>query len=95
MIVDDIAPREPGTLTGLAFFGATAEDVERDAKAYLGLSELVNRAQLLQLAFPVCQILSAGSSPRAPGTRDASFLQDSRQAQERQPLVHLVANRFR
>jgi len=43
MIVgDDIPPRDPGTLTGLTFFGATPEEAEREAKAYLGLSEPVN-----------------------------------------------------
>jgi hypothetical protein len=43
MIVgDDVAPPEAGTLTGLTFFGATPEDAEREAKAYLGLSEPVN-----------------------------------------------------
>ena len=43
MIVrDDVPPPDPGTLTGLTFFGPTPEEAERDAMAYLGLSELVN-----------------------------------------------------
>ena len=43
MIVgDEIAPPDPGTLAGLTFFGATLDDAEREAKAYLGLSEPVN-----------------------------------------------------
>ncbi len=35
-------PPEPGRLKGLAFFGATAEEAEREAKAYLGASEPAN-----------------------------------------------------
>ena len=31
-----------GTVTGLTFFGATPEDAEREAKAYLGMAESVN-----------------------------------------------------
>jgi hypothetical protein len=43
MIVDDeVPPTGPGTLTGLTFFGAAPEDAEREAKAYVGLSEPVN-----------------------------------------------------
>jgi hypothetical protein len=43
MIVgDDVAPPEPGTLTGLTFFGATLDDAEREAKTYLGFSEPTN-----------------------------------------------------
>jgi hypothetical protein len=43
MIVgDDVAPPNPGTVTGLTFFGMTPEDAEREAKAYLGLSEPAN-----------------------------------------------------
>jgi len=37
MIVDDgAAPPEPGTLKGLAFFGATPDEAEQAAKVYLG-----------------------------------------------------------
>ena len=43
MILDDQAPApEPGCLAGLAFFGATPEEAERAAKAYLGYGEPVN-----------------------------------------------------
>ncbi len=43
MIVgDDFPPPDPGTLAGLTFLGATPEDAEREAKAYLGLSEPAN-----------------------------------------------------
>ena len=43
MIVgDDELPPAPGQVKGLAFFGATAEAVESDAKEYLGPSEPVN-----------------------------------------------------
>ncbi len=43
MIVgDEVPPPDPGTVTGLTFFGATPEEAEREAKAYLGLAEPVN-----------------------------------------------------
>ena len=43
MIVDDKAPApEPGSLTGQAFFGATPEEAEQAAKAYLGCAEPAN-----------------------------------------------------
>ena len=43
MIVgDDVPAPHPGTVTGLTFFGVTPEDAEREAKAYLGLSESTN-----------------------------------------------------
>ncbi len=43
MILSDDAPQpEPGTLAGLAFFGATPEEAEQAAKAYLGCAEPVN-----------------------------------------------------
>ncbi len=43
MIVgDNVRPPGPGGLKGLAFFGGTREQVERDAKAYLGASEPEN-----------------------------------------------------
>ena len=38
----DVPPPDPGTRIGLTFFGATREDAEREAKAYLGLSDPVN-----------------------------------------------------
>lgn len=38
----DVPPPEPGTLMGLGFFGATAEEAEHAAKVYLGLSDPVN-----------------------------------------------------
>jgi hypothetical protein len=34
---DDLAP-EPGQLKGVAFFGASREETEREAKGYLGCS---------------------------------------------------------
>ncbi len=43
MIVGDDAPApRPGELKGIAFFGATAEEAERAATAYLGCSEPVS-----------------------------------------------------
>jgi hypothetical protein len=36
LVGDDVPPPEPGTATGLTFFGATPEEAEREAKAYLG-----------------------------------------------------------
>ncbi len=42
LVADGVLPPEPGTLKGLAFFGATAEEAEREAKRYLGLSEVAN-----------------------------------------------------
>lgn len=42
LIGDDVLPPEPGTLKGLGFFGATPEEAERQALAYLGYSEPVN-----------------------------------------------------
>ncbi len=42
LVADGVLPPEPGTLKGLAFFGATAEEAEREAKAYLACSEPVN-----------------------------------------------------
>ena len=36
---DDVPPPDPGTVTGLTFLGATPEEAEQEAKAYLGLSE--------------------------------------------------------
>jgi len=42
MIVgDDVAPPDPGTVSGLTFLGTTPEDAEQEAKVYLGLSEPV------------------------------------------------------
>ena len=42
LVADDVPPPDPGTVTGLTFFGATAEEAEHEAKAYLGLSEPMN-----------------------------------------------------
>jgi len=43
MIVDDgAAPPEPGAVKGLAFYGATPEEAEQAAKAYLGCGEPTN-----------------------------------------------------
>ena len=39
---DDGPPPDPDTVTGLTFFGATPEEAEQEAKAYLGLSGPVN-----------------------------------------------------
>jgi hypothetical protein len=39
---DDVLPPEPGILMGLGFFGATPEEVEDAAKAYLVCSEPVH-----------------------------------------------------
>ena len=36
LVGDDVPPPEPDTVTGLTFFGATPEEAEREAKAYLG-----------------------------------------------------------
>jgi len=42
LVGDDVSLPDPGTVTGLTFFGATPEDAEREAKAYLGMAESVN-----------------------------------------------------
>ena len=42
LVGEDVAPSEPGTVTGLTFFGVMPEGAEREAKAYLGLSEPAN-----------------------------------------------------
>ena len=42
LVADDAPPPQPGSLTGLALFGATSEEAEQAAKAYLGFSEPVN-----------------------------------------------------
>lgn len=42
LVADSEAPPEPGALKGLAFLGATREEAERQAKAYLGASEPEN-----------------------------------------------------
>jgi hypothetical protein len=39
LVGDDVPPPEPDTVTGLTFFGATPEEAERAAKAYLGWAE--------------------------------------------------------
>ncbi len=41
-VAEGVLPPEPGTLKGLAFFGATPDEAEREAKAYLGASEPAN-----------------------------------------------------
>jgi hypothetical protein len=48
MLVGDEVPVPPpasGTVTGLTFFGATPEEAEWEAKAYLGLAEAANLTQ--------------------------------------------------
>ena len=42
LVADDAPPPEPGSLTGLAFFGDTREEAEHAAKAYLGCAEPAN-----------------------------------------------------
>ena len=42
LVADDAPPPEPGSLTGLAFFGDTPEEAEQAAKAYLGCGEPAN-----------------------------------------------------
>ncbi len=42
LLADEEPPPDPGTVKGLAFFGATPEDAERAAKAYLGYEGPVN-----------------------------------------------------
>ncbi len=39
---DDVLPPEPGESKGLAFFGNTSAEAEREARTYLGLSEPAN-----------------------------------------------------
>ena len=39
IVADDAPPPEPGSLTGQAYFGATPEEAEQAAKAYLGCAE--------------------------------------------------------
>ncbi len=42
LVADGVQPPGPDELKGLAFFGDTAEEAERVAKAYLGEGEAVN-----------------------------------------------------
>jgi hypothetical protein len=42
LVGDEVSPPDPGTVTGLTFLGATPEEAEREAKAYLGWSEPAN-----------------------------------------------------
>lgn len=42
LVGDEVPPPDPGTVTGLTFFGATPEEAEQEAKAYLELSEPTN-----------------------------------------------------
>ena len=42
LLADEEPPPVQGTVKGLAFFGATAEEAEHAAKVYLGCSEPVN-----------------------------------------------------
>ena len=42
LVGDDVPPPEPDTVTGLTFFGTMPEEVEGEAKAYLGASEPPN-----------------------------------------------------
>jgi hypothetical protein len=42
LLADEEPPPEPGELKGLAFFGETPQEAEKQAKAYLGMSEPVN-----------------------------------------------------
>ena len=42
LLADEESPPEPGTLKGLAFFGATPEVAEHAAKEYLGCGEPAN-----------------------------------------------------
>jgi len=39
LVGDEVLPPAPGTVTGLTFFGATPDEAEREAKAYLGRAE--------------------------------------------------------
>ena len=46
MLCGDAVPLPKlGTVTGLTFFGATPEEAEQEAKAYLGLGEPANLAR--------------------------------------------------
>jgi hypothetical protein len=42
LVADDALPPVSGDLKGLAFIGANPEEAERQAMAYLGVSEPVN-----------------------------------------------------
>lgn len=42
LVGDDVPLPDPGTVTGQPFFGATPEEAEQEAKAYLGRAEPVN-----------------------------------------------------
>ena len=42
LLAGEEPPPEPGALKGLAFFGATPEEAEQAAKAYLGCAEPTN-----------------------------------------------------
>jgi hypothetical protein len=39
LVADGVVPPEPGEVKGLSFFADTAEEAEREAKAYLGQGE--------------------------------------------------------
>ena len=41
LVGDEVPPPDPGTVTGLPFFGATPDVAEREAEGYLGWSEAV------------------------------------------------------
>ena len=47
LVANTEALPEPGTLKGLTFFGATSEEAEQEALAYLGLSLLFYGSGLL------------------------------------------------
>ncbi len=42
LVGDEVSPPDLGSVTGLALFGATPEEAEREAKAYLGREEPTN-----------------------------------------------------
>jgi hypothetical protein len=42
IVADEALPPGPGELKGTAFFGETPEEAERQAVAYLGMSEPIN-----------------------------------------------------
>ncbi len=42
LVADNAHPPEPGSLTGLAFFGDSPEEAEQMAKMYLGCAEPAN-----------------------------------------------------
>ena len=51
---DEVPPPEPGTVRGLTFLGATPEEAEGEAKAYLGMAEPTKNSPAATSAHITC-----------------------------------------